>query len=181
MTVRDAQPGDERAIAATRVRGWQTAYRGVVGDEHLDAMSVDADATRWATLLAEQDRYSRTLVVEDDGGVVVGFCSIGPDRTVDRDAAYAVTALAVPGTVGEVYALYVDPGHWGTGVSDELMRAALTSLRHDGWVRANLWLLAQNPRARRFYERHGWVADGGRQTLTLPGDPVEIRMTRPLP
>jgi GNAT superfamily N-acetyltransferase len=150
-----------------------------VGDEHLDAMSVDADTARWAQLLDEQDRYSRTIVLELEGAVVA-FASIGPYRTVDREAAYAVTALAVPGTVAELNAFYLHPTRWGSGVADELMRALLDELRGDGWIAAHLWLLADNPRARRFYERHGWAVDGERETLTLPGDPDEIRMTRPL-
>jgi GNAT superfamily N-acetyltransferase len=175
MTTRTAGPRDALAIATIRILGWQHAYRGLVADEFLDAMSVDADAARWAARLDEPRPWSRTLVVEADGGVV-GFASIGPYRTVDLDAAYAVTSLAVPGTVGEVEALYVHPAHWGDGTADALMHAALDELRHDGWSSVQLWLLADNPRAHRFYTRHGFVDDGARQTLTLPGNPDEIRM-----
>ena len=180
MSTRTARRQDAHAIAAIRVLAWQTAYRGLVGDEHLDAMSVDADAERWSAILHEQERYSRTLVVEDAAHAVVGFASIGPYRTVDRDVAYAVTALAAPGTTGEINACYVHPERWGTGVADELMLAALAQLRADGWRSARLWLLADNPRALRFYRRHGWETDGERETLSLPGRPDEIRMTRPL-
>jgi GNAT superfamily N-acetyltransferase len=179
MTTRTATPGDAQAIATIRVLGWQTAYRGLVGDEFLDAMSVEADTRRWSAMLEERSRLGRTLVVEQRSEVV-GFASIGPYRTVDLDAAYDVTAMAVPGTVGEVYACYVHPSAWGLGASDALMRAVLDELAADGWGSARLWLLEGNPRAHRFYVRHGFADDGARQTLTLPGSPDEIRMSRRL-
>ncbi len=179
MTTRAARVADARAIAEIRILGWRSAYRGLVGDEHLDAMSVDSDTARWSTFLDAHDRFTRTVVVEDSEAVV-GFASLSPYRIVDREAAYAVTALAVPGTVGELDAFYVHPDRWGTGIADELMVAALAALRSDGWTSARLWLLADNPRALQFYRRHGWAPDGGRETLSLPGRPDEIRMTREL-
>jgi GNAT superfamily N-acetyltransferase len=179
MSTRLALPADAIAIARIRVLGWQTAYRGLVADEFLDAMSIEADTLRWSATLEERNRWARTVVVEQ-GSAVVGFASIGPHRTVDLDAAYDVTTLAVPGTVGEVYACYVHPSTWGLGAADVLMRAALDELRADGWGSVRLWLLDGNPRAHRFYARHGFADDGARQTLTLPGSPDEIRMSRPL-
>jgi GNAT superfamily N-acetyltransferase len=176
MTTRIAGPEDAHAIATIRILGWQQAYRGLVGDEFLDAMSVQADTERWSAMLLEQNRHARTLVVERDSEVV-GFASIGPYRTVDLEAAYDVTSLAVPGTVGELYACYVHPSVWGLGAADTLMRSVLDELGTDGWRTVRLWLLDGNPRAHRFYARHGFVDDGERQTLTLPGSPDEIRMS----
>jgi ribosomal protein S18 acetylase RimI-like enzyme len=33
-------------------------------------------------------------------------------------------------------------------------------LQAEGFATAVLWVLEDNPRARRFYERHGWAASG---------------------
>ena len=41
------------------------------------------------------------------------------------------------------------------------MTDALTGLRDEGFFDAILWVLEENPRARRFYEHAGWTADGG--------------------
>jgi RimJ/RimL family protein N-acetyltransferase len=35
-------------------------------------------------------------------------------------------------------------------------------------------VLAENTRARRFYERHGWTADGRAQESQWPPYPVEV-------
>ena len=50
--------------------------------------------------------------------------------------------------------LYVDPGHTGRGVGTDLLSHA-KALRPGG---LQLWTFASNGRARRFYERHGFVA-----------------------
>jgi ribosomal protein S18 acetylase RimI-like enzyme len=41
------------------------------------------------------------------------------------------------------------------------MAAALVALRVEGFATASLWVLEDNPRAQRFYEREGWARDGG--------------------
>jgi ribosomal protein S18 acetylase RimI-like enzyme len=38
------------------------------------------------------------------------------------------------------------------------MHAAVEQLSADGYPEAVLWVLEDNPRARRFYEREGWQA-----------------------
>lgn len=49
------------------------------------------------------------------------------------------------------------------------MEAALDSVRGDAF----LWVVEDNVRARRFYEREGWAQDEGSRTSAL--GPVEVR------
>ena len=71
-------------------------------------------------------------------------------------------------------AMYVRPAAWGSGLADELHAAALDQLRAHGAVRARLWVLALNGRARRFYERHGWRADGTERVVEFPPHPIDL-------
>jgi RimJ/RimL family protein N-acetyltransferase len=50
-------------------------------------------------------------------------------------------------------------------------------LAEEGYNSAMLWVLADNPRARRFYEREGWRADGERAD-TIRGVEVEEALYR---
>jgi RimJ/RimL family protein N-acetyltransferase len=59
-----------------------------------------------------------------------------------------------------VYAIYVDPDRWSTGTGRALMDTAVAHLHDAGFVEIRLWVLDDNPRARRFYERAGFRADG---------------------
>ncbi len=88
-------------------------------------------------------------VAGDEAGRVVAFGWVGESREVADE--------------GELYAIYALPEAWGSGVGRVLMEAALASLREEGFLAAILWVLEDNPRARRFYEREGWRHDGGRR------------------
>jgi GNAT superfamily N-acetyltransferase len=70
--------------------------------------------------------------------------------------------------------LYVRPEAWGTGVADELHDRAVAAIRAAGHERARLWVLEENARARRFYERHGWFADGSSRVVEFPPNPIDL-------
>jgi GNAT superfamily N-acetyltransferase len=145
MEVRRANVADAAAITDVHVRTWQAAYAHVFGEERLAGMDVAARTERWRRWLTGGER---AFVAEEDGAVV-GFSWVGPSRDPDAD--------------GELYAIYAVPEAWGTAAGTELMRAAVGELREGGYAEAVLWVLEDNPRARRFYEREGWALDGARK------------------
>jgi ribosomal protein S18 acetylase RimI-like enzyme len=149
--VRDARPEDAEAIARIRTRGWQTAYAHVFPAEALKGMPADGGADFWAGWLATPQPRSAILVAEAAGSVA-GFVSVGPARGEDA---------------GELYAIYVDPAHWGAGLGQALIQEAESRLASAGFDEAILWVLDDNPRARRFYEAAGWHADGGSKRDTF--------------
>jgi ribosomal protein S18 acetylase RimI-like enzyme len=130
------------------VRTWQAAYEHVFGADRLATIDLQAREERWRQRLAARERR-HVVVVAEEGGSVVGFASCGESRDTAGEA--------------ELYSIYVLPEAWGSGAGPALMAAALAALRANGFAAASLWVLEDNPRARRFYEREGWVRDGGRR------------------
>jgi RimJ/RimL family protein N-acetyltransferase len=63
----------------------------------------------------------------------------------------------VHAVAGQVGGLYVHPRAWGTGAAAALVEAVLPSI---GGEDAVLWTLEASGRARRFYERTGWLLTG---------------------
>ena len=159
MTVRRAQPADTRAIAEVHVRTWQAAYRHAFPAEVLDNLSIDARETSWRERVEE----GYAVWVAETECRIVGFSAVGPSRT-EKDA-------------GELYAIYVLPEVWGSGAASELMVAVKDWLAQEGYATAMLWVLADNPRARHFYEREGWRAEGARVD-TVHGTDVEEALYR---
>ena len=82
-------------------------------------------------------------------GSIVGFVSAGPTRDDDT-----------PSSRGELGAIYLEEHVVGRGVGRGLLDRAVEGMRSAGFTRASLWVLDSNERARRFYERAGWVWDG---------------------
>ncbi len=82
---------------------------------------------------------------------------------------------------GEVVSLYAASEAWGTGVRRALMAAAVDEMVAMGFTDATLWVLHDNPRARRFYEVAGWTTDGAEQDMLFRGVTVhEVRYRRAL-
>ena len=147
IVCRPATPADLTAIATVRIRSWQEAYRGTVPQDYLDSMDVAAEvARREGSPLDGQH-------VAEAGGNVVGWLFVGPYRADEGEE--------VPGpSCGEVGAIYTLPEVWGLGVGRRLMTYGLGELRRLGLQPVLLWVLVANERARRFYERAGFRADG---------------------
>ena len=146
--VRPATPDDADAIASVHVRSWQAAYRGIVPDAMLEALSIQRRAGWWHGELTEMMPPTACWVVERSGRVV-GFASIGTAR---GDSAG-------PG-IGELFTLYLEPEAWSQGLGRALNDQSIVGLRASGFRSAILWVLADNVRGRRFYERAGWQSDG---------------------
>jgi GNAT superfamily N-acetyltransferase len=151
--IRAGTAEDAGAVARVQVRTWQTAYARVFPRERLAELTLDAREAQW--------RESPPLVAQV-GETVVGFVSVGPCHENE--------------SVGELFAIYVVPDHWGSGVGRELIAAGEERLRELGYTDAVLWVLEDNPRARQFYERAGWSDDGERRLITILGvEAPEIR------
>lgn len=142
--IRSAVPADGGELAKVFVAAWQQGYRGVVAADVLDALDVD----EWAGIFAESLRAGDlTSIVWDEGaGAVLGFAIFGPDTESP--------------TNGYLASLYVDPAASGRGIGMALLAEALESLTTQGRRNVSLWVFTENERARKLYERVGFVATG---------------------
>jgi ribosomal protein S18 acetylase RimI-like enzyme len=152
VTVRDAMVVDARAIAEVHVASWRWAYRDLIEDDILDALSVDEREAQWNDTLTSADAV---VFVAERAGTVCGFSSAGASNDADT-----------PPDIGEVYAIYLTRDAAGMGIGHALLRATQERLaeRFDG---ARLWVLETNERARSFYHREGWRRDGVRSDHRL--------------
>jgi putative acetyltransferase len=70
--------------------------------------------------------------------------------------------------------LYVVPEQWGSGLGGSLHDRALELVRELGSTRCRLWVLEENVRARRFYERRGWRENGETRVVDYPPNPLDV-------
>ncbi|MEO8626444.1 MAG: GNAT family N-acetyltransferase [Candidatus Limnocylindrales bacterium] len=159
--IRRAIEADARGIAEVHVRTWQQAYRGTLPLAFLQALSVDTREVFWRDELHALAPDRRPWVAETGRGIV-GFVSAG----LGRDEA-------APPLTGEVYAMYVLPDCWDRGVGRTLLAHAEHDLVDHGYSEAEMWILSDNDRARGFYEKAGWRADGGIKRVAIGGEEFE--------
>ncbi|QNP66273.1 GNAT family N-acetyltransferase [Streptomyces genisteinicus] len=168
VMVRDMTDGDREAVAAIRVGGRLHAYAGLLPQSHLDFMDAAADAARRHGDLA--GAAGTVNVVAEQHGDVIGWACYGPSRAPDATADGC-----------ELYAIYVLPERISSGVGHALMAEVTGRARTRGFVRMELWVLKENARARRFYERAGFLPDGTEEPFEVDGTRVpEVRYTRRL-
>jgi predicted N-acetyltransferase YhbS len=70
--IRTARPTDADAIASVHIDSWRTTYRGIIPDEYLDNMNVQARANFWRKELTAQDN---PVFVAEQEGAIVGLCN----------------------------------------------------------------------------------------------------------
>jgi GNAT superfamily N-acetyltransferase len=167
--VRPAREADARAIADVHVASWQAAYRGVMSDEYLAALSTDRRTAMWREAIVGGS--PQLLVAERDaaqGARVEGWIAFGRSR----DAG-------APAGTGEIWAFYAHPDAWSTGVGRALWAGAHAGLRAHGFDTVVLWVLTANPRARRFYQQLGLVPEPAQlKSFSMGGRTLEqIRYT----
>ena len=145
--IEPALPTDARRVAQIHVHAWQAAYVGIVPDDYLASLSVDKRETMWRQAI---DKGGPELLVARVDRDTAGWVSFDASR--DKNAAQGS---------GEIWALYVDPTRWSSGVGRTLLQRASERLAERGFGSVSLWVLAANARAIRFYERAGFTLDAG--------------------
>jgi GNAT superfamily N-acetyltransferase len=150
--IREARP-DEAVVLAAIQRDASLAALAHVFPPELYAYPSDEVTQRWEEFLA--DDGVTVLVAEEDG---------------------APTGVA--GCRSEwLDGLYVLPQWWSRGVGRALHDEVLDRLRADGCERCHLWVLEDNERARRFYERLGWAENGTSRVVPFPPNPIDVGYT----
>ncbi|MEO9891667.1 GNAT family N-acetyltransferase [Aurantibacter sp.] len=144
LTYKIAGYEDADAIAALHALSWQQNYRGVFSDNFLDNEVVVERQAVWKGRLKNQVENQLVFIVSD-GDILVGFvCAY-----FDNDTTY--------GTL--IDNLHVNSDYSGQGIGEELIRKVIHEMVNSDVVQSMyLWVLAQNSRAIKFYERAGGKA-----------------------
>jgi GNAT superfamily N-acetyltransferase len=160
LLIRPATADDAEELVRANEAAWNAGMAQVV-DTKLDALApFEGRVARYREGIAALPPGMRIWVAERD------------DRVVGH------ANVAVGKALGELSALYVVPEEWGSGVAGALHDQAVAGMRELGATEATLWVVEQNTRARRFYEREGWSANG--ETKSSMFDLTELRYRRRL-
>ncbi|APX33353.1 GNAT family N-acetyltransferase [Brachybacterium sp. P6-10-X1] len=161
FTLDTPRPEDAEALARIHVRGWEVAYAHLIeGERWFGQEAVERRTAQWTGILSQQSPEHRLQIGRDADGTPIGFAWAGQSR--DDEAPRP----------RELWALYIDEAWFGTGLGRALAEAIL----EEG--PASVWVAEENPRARRFYEKLGFAADGATQVEEHLGGIRELRMVR---
>ncbi len=137
MIIRTMKNEEADAVSAIYAQSWKAAYKGFVPQAYLDALPDN----RWSSILT--DGGFDSLVIFDDQRIV-GTSGYGKARDENFP------------DWGEIISIYLLPDYFGKGYGKALMDSALGAMKKVGYRQVYLWVLKENCRARRFYERYGF-------------------------
>ena len=146
IIIRNVKKEDLKAVSEIAVKGWQTAYRGIIDDEYLDSLSVEENYQKRL-----KDYKENGFVVAELDNEVVGFCRYTLENLFSKE---------MPEVDGEICAIYVKPELKRNGIGRELFKYVFNEFRKNGNKKIILWCLKENSSSRAFYEKMGGVLCG---------------------
>jgi ribosomal protein S18 acetylase RimI-like enzyme len=158
-TIRRARAEDQPALQNLHARWIADVFVG---------MYVPSDAER---ALREQSwtgpigtpHPRHAMLVAESRGQLVGFTAVGPTRDPDND----------PRIVGELKIIIVNAADRGAGIGSGLITAGEREMRDSEFSAATLWVIPENARAVRVYERCGWSSDGAERLTNFAGREIQ--------
>lgn len=140
--IRKLKESDNRfAISHIYEESWKYAYKGIIPQSYLDSIPQGC----WASRVDQNGIWSLVLI-EDD--TMIGTSSCCRSRWAEFEGW------------GEIISIYLLPQYMGKGYGGHLLNAAVEELKKQGYRDIFLWVLEENIRARRFYEKHGFGFSG---------------------
>jgi GNAT superfamily N-acetyltransferase len=184
--IRPAEAADGPAIAQIRAESWRMVYADVLPAQTLADLTTPeaiAQEGQWRSehsmdgvLIADAPGAGETGEAGGPDGLI-GFAAFGPERGEEDEPGQPHGEPPDHGRA-ELYAIYVVPDQWSTGVGRALMHGVLGLAAGAGYTDISLWVVEANERARRFYELAGFWLTGESLVLGHLGGVTEIRYRR---
>ena len=143
ITVRHAAHTEEtcEALSHILIAAWRSGFRGILEESIIRKYTNFPDVkSMFAQILAS---------------------SIGTMYLAQLDEQPAgLLYFLTEGNTARIEALLTVPAAWGKGVAASLILQAMEDARSAGCTSVRVWPFAENHRARRFYEKHGFHPSG---------------------
>lgn len=125
-------------ISSVYEKSWRYAYKGMIPQSYLDSIPEGC----WADNIHKDGRRNLVMV---ENGKIIGTSGFGRSRW-EKYSDH-----------GEIVSIYLLPEYIAKGYGGRLLRAVVEELGKLGFHHALLWVLEENLRARRFYEKNGFI------------------------
>lgn len=157
--IRLATLDDAKYCADIHAESWNFAYSDIVPIEIINQHNAGW-LLIWNKMLTNNIDSHYVILLDD---VIIGFLVISVSRDDDLKESFY-----------EIVSLYLSPNYIGLGFGKRTMHWIINEIKCRGYINISLWVLEENNRARRFYEKAGFRADGKTKQSGL-ADTVEVR------
>ena len=140
--IRKAVKEDSYSIAKLIVESWQTAYKGLIGNDYLNSLSVLDRTDGWKNNILNQNEINHIYVYEEDNKIF-GVIRFGkPDNELSNYNS-------------EIHVLYVEPSFKRKGIGTKLFNFAKKYFIEKNTTDMIIWCLKNSIPSIKFYEKMG--------------------------
>lgn len=141
---------DKNAISHVYEESWKSAYKDIIPQYYLENIKNG----QWVKSLDNPEWHSLIML---DNNKIVGT------------SAYCKSRFDEMKNFGEIISIYLLPEYFGKGYGYNLLQASIKGLTQMGYVDIFLWVLEDNIRARRFYEKYGFKVNNRYLDINIGG------------
>jgi RimJ/RimL family protein N-acetyltransferase len=160
--IRYANLEDSDVLGKIHSESLQVAFKDIIPDYVLkDDFCVERRTKRFIKELSET--WPKTAIVFERNEPA-GLISFGKCRYGNNDRSWI-----------EIWRVYIAPKFWGSGVAKELIEWGINEILKENFTNIELWVLEENIRARKFYEKMGFKHDNTLQIINMGKELKELR------
>lgn len=151
--IRKADLSDAQSLAKIQSESWSAAYKDIAPVEEL---------AKFSKIECWLERF-QSMLVNPIGEYYIAFHGEAPCGAM----VYSQTRDSDLPEYAEIVSMYATPPYWNKGLGRAMMEKALYEIQLNEYKCILLWVLKENNRARKFYEKFGFVADGAEKESHL--------------
>ena len=161
IEIRKVKTGDEKVLAYIQTESWRKAFYNIISKEEMEQYADINKAEEMYEYLLSNNIGNGSILLIDDKPHCIAYWN--KTREEDMDG-YA-----------ELICIHSLEDNWGKGYGSMMMEHILKDISAAGFDKVMLWVFEENTRARRFYEKHGFIKT---DKTKMFGNSVEVMYCR---
>ena len=155
--------GDENVLAHIQTEAWKEAFSDIISKEDMEKYT-DINKAREMYTMILSENIGNGFILSIDGNP---HCIAYFDKS--RDDEFKEYA--------EIICIHSLSSNWGKGYGSIMMEHILKEIKEAGFNKVMLWVFKENNRARKFYEKHGFILSDKTKKFC---DAIEVMYCREL-
>lgn len=143
VLIRKAVPGDEPILAYIQTESWKAAFADILSPEELIR----------CTDFHKAEKMYHNVLRREGCNMAIAYVADQPHCI----AAWGKNRCDLGDTVGELICIHSLQNNWAKGYGSAVMEYVLAQLQQEHYKSVILWVFEANTRAKRFYEKHGFM------------------------
>jgi GNAT superfamily N-acetyltransferase len=167
VLIRNATKDDVEVLGLIYSLSYQAAFKDIIPDNILEnVFSLERRTDGLMKEISVGTPVNTILFYED---IPVGLLTYGKPKDEDSDDSSI-----------EIWRIYLLPTYWGQNVGIDLLDWGIKEIQGKGHKKIILWVLEENSRARKFYEKMGFIHDGVTRVINVGKELTDLRYIRNL-